>query len=75
MKEEPTICVVDGDPAVRNRMTSLFKSAAINSCCYKSPVRLLNALQPDHPGCIVLELRLPGMNGLDLQAALRDKHY
>jgi len=73
MTAKPTVHVVDDDAATRDAMQELFKSVAISSRCYEDPSLFLQEIQPEHPGCIVLDLRMPGMSGLEVQVALHEK--
>lgn len=71
-----TVFFVDDDQAVRESMALLLESADLDARCYDSAKAFLEAITPDQPGCLVLDLRMPGMSGLDLQAELgrRDVH-
>ncbi|WP_312321076.1 response regulator transcription factor [Stenotrophomonas sp.] len=62
--------VVDDDPAVRAALDSLLRSIGLQTQVLGSPAELLQAALPDVPGCIVLDVRLPGISGLDLQDQL-----
>lgn len=62
--------VVDDDPSVRDALDSLLRSIGLQTRVLGSPAELLQAALPDVPGCIVLDVRLPGISGLDLQGQL-----
>lgn len=62
--------VVDDDPSVRDALDSLLRSIGLQTRVLGSPAELLQAALPDVPGCIVLDVRLPGISGLDLQDQL-----
>ncbi len=62
--------VVDDDPSVRDALNSLLRSIGLQTRLLGSPAELLQAALPDVPGCIVLDVRLPGISGLDLQGQL-----
>ena len=62
--------VVDDDPSVRDALDSLLRSIGLQTQVLGSPAELLQAALPDLPGCIVLDVRLPGISGLDLQDQL-----
>jgi two-component system, LuxR family, response regulator FixJ len=66
----PVIMVVDDDSGVRNAMRSLLKSVGLESAQYASAQEFLAAYQPSQPGCLVLDIRMPGMSGLELQQQL-----
>jgi FixJ family two-component response regulator len=70
MTASPVVMVVDDDAGVRNAMRTLLKSVGIQSTLYSSAQEFLAAYQPAQPGCLVLDIRMPGMNGLELQQAL-----
>jgi FixJ family two-component response regulator len=69
MSGEPTVFVVDDDPSVLRAITRLL-SAEFIVRPYDSPAPFLDALRPEVPGCILLDLALPGVSGLDLQAQI-----
>jgi FixJ family two-component response regulator len=70
MKKNPVIMVVDDDSGVRNAMRSLLKSVGLECALYASAREFLDAYQPSQPGCLVLDIRMPGMSGLELQQQL-----
>lgn len=70
---EPTVFVVDDDEAIRKALSLLLKSVNIISETYESAQEFLDAYDPSRPGCLVLDVRMPGMSGLDLQKHLADK--
>jgi FixJ family two-component response regulator len=70
VKKNPVIMVVDDDSGVRNALRSLLKSVGLESALYASAQEFLTAFQPAQPGCLVLDIRMPGMSGLELQQQL-----
>jgi two-component system response regulator FixJ len=70
MKKNPVVMVVDDDSGVRNAMRSLLKSVGLESMLFASAQEFLAAYQPAQPGCLVLDIRMPGMSGLELQQQL-----
>lgn len=70
MKKTPVVMVVDDDSGVRNAMRSLLKSVGLESALFGSAQEFLTAYQPLQPGCLVLDIRMPGMSGLELQQQL-----
>jgi two-component system, LuxR family, response regulator FixJ len=66
MTANPIVMVVDDDAGVRNAMRTLLKSVGIQSTLYPSAQEFLGAYQPTQPGCLVLDIRMPGMSGLEL---------
>jgi FixJ family two-component response regulator len=68
----PTVHVIDDDDSVRLMLDSLLRSVSLNVRSYSSPQEFLKASRLDAPGCIVLDIRLPGINGLDFQKHLQE---
>ena len=68
--DKPVIMVVDDDPAVRSAMRALLKSVGLDSALFASAQEFLDAYQPSQAGCLVLDIRMPGMSGLELQEQL-----
>jgi FixJ family two-component response regulator len=66
----PFVAVVDDDPSVLDALDSLLRSVSLSTRLFASPGDLLAAQLPDEPGCIVLDVRLPGVSGLDFQEHL-----
>lgn len=66
----PTVFVVDDDNAVRNSLRLLLKSVGIASQPLGSAAEFLESYRPSQPGCLVLDVRMPGMSGLELQQQL-----
>ena len=70
MKKNPVVMVVDDDSGVRNAMRSLLKSVGLECALYASAQEFLAGYQQAQPGCLVLDIRMPGMSGLELQQQL-----
>ncbi len=70
-KSRQTVYVVDDDDAVRDAVTMLLDTMEISNATYASADEFLQAFSPDMHGCLVLDIRMPGMSGLDLQEQLR----
>ena len=71
MKELPqTVFVVDDDDAVRDSLRLLLKSAGIPAEAFGSAQEFLAVYDAAQPGCLVLDVRMPGMSGLELQEEL-----
>jgi FixJ family two-component response regulator len=62
--------IVDDDPAVRESLDSLIRSVGLATRLFGAPAELLQGALPDVPGCIILDVRLPGISGLDFQDQL-----
>jgi FixJ family two-component response regulator len=71
MSHEQTIFVIDDEPDVRAALNMLIKSVGLKPEIYESPASYLDAYDPSRPGCLVLDMRMPGMSGLELQDRLR----
>lgn len=70
MNESPTVYLVDDDPAVRDALGLLIEHEGYAVACFASAEAFLDAALADGPGCIVLDLRMPGMDGMRLQEEL-----
>src|SRR5260370_11395163 len=68
----PTVFVIDDDAAVRASIQGLLKSVNLRSESFGTAHEFLRSKRPDGPSCLVLDVRLPGMNGLDFQRELAD---
>jgi FixJ family two-component response regulator len=66
----PLVVIVEDDEGVRDGLQDLLRSVGLDSLAYGSTGDLLAATLPDRPGCLILDVRLPGSSGLDLQAKL-----
>lgn len=70
MAREPTVFVVEDDEAHRKSLAWLIESVGLGVETYPSARDFLDALEPERPGCVVADLRMPGLSGLDLQQEL-----
>lgn len=68
--EDPLVLVVDDDEAVRTSLQELLESVGIDVMSFSTTRELLEAKLPEKPGCLVLDVRMPGTSGLDLQERL-----
>jgi two component transcriptional regulator, LuxR family len=68
--QAPIVCIVDDDQAVREALGSLFRSVGLTVAAFGSTADFLARDNPGAPGCLVLDVRLPGVSGLDFQAQL-----
>jgi FixJ family two-component response regulator len=74
MKETaPTVFIVDDDSGVRSSIRVLMKSVGLPATPYPSAKEFLDNYSPHQPGCLVLDIRMPGMSGLELQEALNER--
>jgi FixJ family two-component response regulator len=67
---EPVVFVIDDDRSVRESLRNLLSSVGLAVEVFASAQEFLSARRPDAPGCLVLDIRLPGLSGLDLQQEL-----
>src|SRR5260370_7766915 len=70
--DAPTVFVVDDDASVRASIQGLLKSARLPCASFGTAEEFLRNKQPDGPSCLVLDVSLPGVNGLDFQRQLVD---
>ncbi|MDX8450032.1 response regulator transcription factor [Mesorhizobium captivum] len=68
--EQPLVIIVDDDESVREALSELVLSAGFQSASFASTRELLDATLLDKPGCLILDVRMPGTSGLDLQRQL-----
>ncbi len=68
----PTVFVIDDDAAVRAAIQGLLKSVGLRSESFGAAQEFLRSKRPDGPSCLVLDVRLPGINGLEFQRELAD---
>jgi FixJ family two-component response regulator len=70
--EEPMVFVVDDDTAMREALKSLLQSVGLQVALFDSAQGLMQSALPDVPSCIILDIRLPRVSGLDFQAELAE---
>ena len=73
-REPPVVFIVDDDPSMRPAMDSLIRSVGLRVQSFGSAKEFLDCKRPDAPACLVLDVRLPGLSGLDLQRELAAAH-
>lgn len=66
----PTVFLVDDDDAVRDSLTLLLDSSGMRTESFSTSAAFLDSYDPNRPGCAVLDIRMPGMTGMELQEAL-----
>jgi len=69
---DPTVFVIDDDELVRAAIQGMLKSVGLRSQTFATPQEFLRSKRADGPSCLVLDVRLPGVNGLDFQRDLAD---
>jgi FixJ family two-component response regulator len=72
LESQPIVFVVDDDPSMRNALTNLFRSVDLRVEAFPSAHELLQSKLPDVPSCLVLDIRLPRLSGLDFQIELQN---
>lgn len=73
MRNETVIYIVDDDSAVRDAISKLVNSVGMSAQCFSSAEEFLEGYSEDAPGCLVLDVRMNGMGGLELQQELLNK--
>ena len=69
-EEQPVTFVIDDDATVREAVADLLRSVGLSVNAFGSTQEFLHSKRPDAPGCIVLDVRLPGASGLEFQRTL-----
>ncbi len=69
----PVVYVVDDDEAVRDGLRRLLESVGLEVSTHADALEFLDRYVPESPGCLLLDMRMPGMGGLDLQDELRER--
>lgn len=72
MQDEPTVYVVDDDASIRELLSWLMKRNGLRVETFANARSFLNAWRPGSPGCVILDLHMPGMSGIELQSYLID---
>jgi FixJ family two-component response regulator len=73
-EQGPVVFVIDDDPSVRKALGRLLKSAGLRALAFASAQEFLQQQLPDVPACVVLDVNMPGINGLELQCTLADRN-
>ncbi|MGI9342025.1 MAG: response regulator transcription factor [Gammaproteobacteria bacterium] len=72
-EQSESVFIVDDDAAVRDSLSLLLKSVGIKASAYASGDEFLDAYQPDWAGCILLDIRMPGISGMEVQRRLVER--
>ena len=72
---DPLVRVVDDDPEVRSALDFMLTCEGYRVKCYESAKRFLAEDVPSEPGCIIADIRMPEMSGIELFARLRERSY
>jgi FixJ family two-component response regulator len=70
--DTPTVFIVDDDSRMRSAMQRLLKTVGLHSESFATPQEFLGRKLPDAPRCLILDMRLPGMSGLEVQSKLNE---
>ena len=71
--EEGTVFLIDDDPSVRDSLTLLLSLKGLRTQAFANAESFIEAYHPERSGCVLTDLRMPGMTGLELQAVLRER--
>jgi two-component system, LuxR family, response regulator FixJ len=74
MLESGTVFLIDDDPSVRDSLSLLLSLKGVHTQLFANADSFIEAFGPDWAGCVLTDLRMPGMTGLELQSALRARH-
>lgn len=72
--DKPTVFIVDDDEPVRDSLKMLMRSVGLSAETFSGAAEFLEAYDPDRSGCLVLDIRMPGMSGMELQEKLNEIH-
>jgi FixJ family two-component response regulator len=75
MAPDHVIYIVDDDPRIRESLLELLSSFDMNARAFGTATEYLGCTKPDLPACLILDVDLPDMNGLDLQSAMDDGNH
>lgn len=75
MSEPSTVFIVDDDEAVRDSLSWLMQSVGLGTETFHSADAFLQGYSDDRPGCLILDIRMPGMSGLELQNLLKERDF
>jgi FixJ family two-component response regulator len=70
IEQQPVVCIIDDDVSLCEALGSLFRSVGLHVQVFGSAPEFLQSKLPDGPSCLVLDIRLPGLSGLDFQSEL-----
>ena len=73
-EQQGTVFLIDDDPGVRDALTLLLSLKGMSTQPFATADTFIQSYQPERAGCVLTDLRMPGMTGLELQAALAERH-
>lgn len=74
LSTKSTVFLVDDDPTVRDALGLFLESSDLSVRAYPSAQAFLDDYRPEYPGCLVLDIRMPGMSGMELQQSLLNRN-
>jgi two-component system response regulator FixJ len=74
MQSQPIVYIVDDDAPVRGALTLLMEAEGLQTRSYASAEEFLDNITPTSKGCVLLDVRMPGLSGLEVQQILKGKH-
>jgi FixJ family two-component response regulator len=69
---EPIVFIVDDDHSVRNAIKALLASVGLDAETFASPIELIGRVRPSDVGCVIMDVRMPGMSGIEAQQVLTE---
>ena len=69
------VAIVDDDELIRNALHGLMEAAGLPALAFASGEEFLNSGEQEHAACLIADIRMPGMSGLELQSKLNKDHY
>ena len=73
MEDKRTVHIVDDEDAIRRSASFMLKTSGFDVLSYPSGVAFLKTVTPDSPGCVLLDVRMPEMDGLEVQQVMNDR--
>jgi two-component system, LuxR family, response regulator FixJ len=73
--DQATVFIVDDEEAVRDSIAMLLRSVRLKTRCFVDAAEFLECYRPDEPGCLVIDVRMPRMSGLELQQELNRRGW
>jgi FixJ family two-component response regulator len=73
-EHKPTVFIVDDDEVVRDTIAQLAEAVDLKAKTFSSAQEFLDSNAPEEPGCVILDVRMPGMSGIQLQTRLRNQN-
>jgi FixJ family two-component response regulator len=75
-EEKPkVVAIVDDDELIRDALHGLMKAAGFRALAFASAEEFLNSGEQEHTACLIADIRMPGMSGLELQSKLNENQY